>query len=197
MTPTFEALQKELKRLPGVGQRSAERMAIYLLLEKPAAAGALQQALELAQQRVRRCSLCGNVCEEDTCSICQNGAREESGTLCVVEHVSDLLAIEKSGAFRGRYHVLHGKLSPINGIGPESLNLANLAARIESERIKELILALPNDIEGEATCHYLTDLVAGKPVEVSRIGFGLPSGAAVLFADSTTLKSALEGRKRF
>lgn len=198
MTPAFEALQKELKRLPGVGYRSAERMAIFLLLEKPRAAASLRQALELAESRVRRCSICGNVCEEETCSICQDARRAESDSICVVEHVSDLLALEKSGAFRGRYHVLHGKLSPINGVGPEQLNLARLVERVKSEGAKELILALPNDVEGEATCHYLTDLIqATGEVAVSRIGFGLPSGASVLYADATTLKSALDSRKRF
>lgn len=197
MTPAFEALQKELKRLPGVGLRSAERMAIYLLLEKPEAAKLLSDALLSASERVKRCSCCGNVCEDELCSICEDVRREESGSICVVEHVSDLMAIEKSAAYRGRYHVLHGKLSPINGVGPEHLNLATFASRIEAEKVGELILALPNDVEGEATCHYLTDLVEGKGVEVSRIGFGLPSGASVLYADSGTLKSALDARKRY
>lgn len=197
MTPAFEALQKELKRLPGVGYRSAERMAIYLLLERPEAAKQLSEALLSAGERVRRCSVCGNVCEEELCAICQDPRREEAGALCVVEHVSDLMALEKAGAFRGRYHVLHGKLSPINGVGPENLNLAGLRDRIENERVSEVILALPNDVEGEATCHYLTDLIARDDLQVSRIGFGLPSGASVLYADSVTLKSALDARKRF
>ena len=198
MTPAFEALQKELRRLPGVGLRSAERMAIYLLLEKPGAAASLRQALELAESRVRRCAICGNVCEDETCAICQDPRRAESEAICVVEHVSDVQALEKSGAFRGRYHVLQGKLSPINGIGPEQLNLASLMERLDREGARELILALPNDVEGEATCHYLTDLASAKPeVVVSRIGFGLPSGASVLYADATTLKSALDARKRF
>ncbi len=197
MTPAFEALQKELKRLPGVGFRSAERMAIHLLLEKPEAAKRLSDAILSASERVRSCSTCGNVCEEERCSICEDVRREESGSLCVVEHVSDLMAIEKSGAYRGRYHVLHGKLSPINGVGPDDLNLAGFAARMKEESVSELILALPNDVEGEATCHYLTELVASDSVEVSRIGFGLPSGASVLYADSGTLKSALDARQRY
>lgn len=196
MTPAFEALQKELKRLPGVGLRSAERMAIHLLLEKPESAQQLSEALLRAKELVRSCESCGNVCEEETCSVCQDPRREESPTLCVVEHVSDLMAIEKSGAYRGRYHVLHGKLSPINGVGPEHLNLSNFKGRVSKEGITELILALPNDVEGEATCHYLGDLIEGSGVEVSRIGFGLPSGASVLYADSGTLKSALDARQR-
>ncbi|MBC2604713.1 recombination mediator RecR [Pelagicoccus albus] len=197
MTPAFEALQKELKRLPGVGLRSAERMAIHLLLENPGAAQTLSDAITFARERVRSCSNCGNVCEEERCSICEDSRRDDSGSLCVVEHVSDLMAIEKSGAYRGRYHVLHGKLSPINGIGPDRLNLSNFEARIAEEGVKELILALPNDVEGEATCHYLTDLVKTESVEVTRIGFGLPSGASVLYADSGTLKSALDARQRY
>ena len=197
MTPAFEALQQELKRLPGVGYRSSERMAIYLLLEKPEMAKRLSDALLSASERVQRCAICGNISEEELCSICQDPRRLESPTLCVVEHVSDLVAVEKSSAFRGRYHVLHGKLSPINGIGPESLNVASLPNRIEKEGVKEVILALPNDVEGEATCHFLTDAVKGFDVEVSRIGFGLPSGASVLYADSVTLKNALDARKRF
>lgn len=197
MTPAFEALQKELKRLPGVGFRSAERMAIYLLLERPEAAKELAAALLTARELVRRCAICGNVCEEETCAICQDERRAESGTLCLVEHISDLMALEKSGAYRGRYHVLHGKLSPINGVGPDRLNLGGLAKRITDEQITEVILALPNDVEGEATCHYLTDLLAPQNVETTRIGFGLPSGASVLYADSVTLKSALDARKRY
>ncbi|MDQ8203723.1 recombination mediator RecR [Pelagicoccus sp. SDUM812003] len=197
MTPAFEALQKELKRLPGVGFRSAERMAIYLLLERPEAAASLADAIRSASERVRSCSVCGNVCEEEACSICQDERRSDSGLLCVVEHVSDLMALEKSGAYRGRYHVLHGKLSPINGIGPERLNLSGFTDRLKRESIEELILALPNDVEGEATSHYLTDLVGEGSVKVSRIGFGLPSGASVLYADTVTLKSALEARKAF
>lgn len=197
MTPSFEALQKELKRLPGVGFRSAERMAIYLLLERPEASAVLAESLLRAREVVRRCDTCGNVCESERCSICEDVKREEAGSICIVEHVSDLMALEKSGAFRGRYHVLHGKLSPINGIGPEQLNLAGLAQRIDAEGVKEVILALPNDVEGEATSHYITDLIGGGSVEVSRIGFGLPSGASVLYADTVTLKSALEARKRF
>ena len=172
-------------------------MAIHLLLEKPEAAQRLSDVLLSARQKVKSCRLCGNVCEEEICSICENPQRRESQTLCVVEHVSDLMAVEKSGAYRGRYHVLNGKLSPINGVGPENLNLQSFEKRIAEEGVTELILALPNDVEGEATCHYLTQLVEGTKVELTRIGFGLPSGASVLYADSGTLKSALDARQRY
>ena len=196
MTPAFEALQKALKKLPGVGYRSAERMAIRLVLEKPETGKVLIDALQHAREQVKRCQTCGNISEEGLCTICSDVRRSESRQICVVEHVSDVLAIEKSGAFQGSYHVLHGKLSPINGIGPEDLNLSSLFQRASNKEVEELILALSNDIEGEATCHYITDQV-GPGVNVSRIGFGLPSGGSVLYADSVTLKSALDARKQF
>ncbi|MGK0238620.1 MAG: recombination mediator RecR [Verrucomicrobiia bacterium] len=197
MTPSFEALQKQLKKLPGVGYRSSERMAIQLLLEKPESSQSLIAALESARERVSSCPVCGNICEAEQCVICENTRRSESGQVCVVEHVSDLLSLEKSGAYNGAYHVLHGKLSPINGVGPDELNFDSLMKRIKSDSISELILALPNDIEGEATCHYLIDLLDAYPVSVSRIGFGLPSGGSVLYADAVTLQSALSARQKF
>ncbi|MEO6243898.1 MAG: recombination mediator RecR [Opitutaceae bacterium] len=197
MTPAFEKLQKHLKQLPGLGYRSAERIALHLLVEKPAQLPALVAALEDAARSVRRCERCGNLAETATCGICADERRDQTA-VCVVEHVPDLVAIERSGAFRGSYHVLHGKLSPIHGVGPEDLNLAPLRARIESGEVSELILALPNDVEGEATCHYLTEhLATGSGLKATRIGFGLPSGGGVLYADSVTLKSALEGRRGY
>lgn len=196
MTPSFEALQKQLKQLPGVGFRSAERMAIHLLLEKPKAAAELLSSIGTALEKVKSCSICGNLCEdEDSCHICQDPRRNESSQLCIIEHVSDLMVMEKSGSYTGLYHVLHGKLSPINGIGPDDLNLSALKARIENNQINEIILALTNDIEGEATCHYIADMLKGNSVNITRIGFGLPSGGSVLYADSVTLKSALDARK--
>lgn len=197
MTPAFEKLQKHLKQLPGLGYRSAERIALHLLVEKPARLRALVEALEEAATAVRRCVRCGNIAETEQCEICGD-ARRDASHVCVVEHVPDLVAIERSGAFRGTYHVLHGKLSPIQGVAPEHLNLDSLRRRLETEPIGELILALSNDVEGEATCHYITQhLPAGRQVNVTRIGFGLPSGGGVLYADSTTLKSALEGRREY
>jgi recombination protein RecR len=197
MTPAFEKLQKHLKQLPGLGYRSAERIALHLLVEKPARLPALVAALEEAATAVRRCDRCGNLAESEFCGICADEKRDRS-VVCVVEHVPDLVAIERSGAFRGTYHVLHGKLSPIQGVGPSDLNLDSLRHRLDSGEIAELILALPNDVEGEATCHYLTDhLPAARAVRTTRIGFGLPSGGGVLYADSVTLKSALEGRRGY
>lgn len=197
MTPAFEKLQKHLKQLPGLGYRSAERIALHLLVEKPARLPELVAALEEAAQSVRRCTRCGNLAEDALCPICADERRDHQ-IVCVVEHVPDLTALERSGAHRGGYHVLHGKLSPIGGVAPADLNFGPLLSRLAAGEIRELILALSNDVEGEATCHYLTDrLPAGGTVKVSRIGFGLPSGGGVLYADAVTLKSALEGRRHY
>ena len=196
MTPSLEHLQKLLKQLPGVGYRSAERIALHLLVEKPARLSELVAALEGAARNVRRCAVCGNLSEQEQCPICAD-ERRRNGQVCVVEFVTDLAAIERSGAYRGRYHVLHGKLSPIRGVAPEDLNLGSLLERITAGEISELILALSNDVEGEATCHYLTERLPKSGLKVSRIGFGLPSGSGVLYADAVTLKSALEGRRDY
>ena len=197
MTPAFEALQQQLKRLPGVGFRSAERIALHLLVEKPARLPELVRSLESAAAAVRRCERCGNLAEAQCCAICADERRDRT-LVCVVEHVPDLVAMERSGAYRGVYHVLHGKLSPLHGIGPGDLHLSPLRERVASGEVRELILALPNDVEGEATCHYLTEnLASPHELKMTRIGFGLPSGGGVLYADSVTLKSALEGRRDF
>jgi recombination protein RecR len=196
VTPALEVLQKQLKQLPGVGFRSAERIALHLLIEKPQRLPELITALENAAKNVRRCVVCGNLSEESECPVCAD-ERRRTGQVCVVEYVQDLAAIERSGAYRGRYHVLHGKLSPIRGVAPEDLNLAALMDRITTGEITEVILALSNDVEGEATCHYVTERLPKTGVKVTRIGFGLPSGSGVLYADAVTLKSALEGRRDY
>ncbi|MBL9206011.1 MAG: recombination protein RecR [Opitutaceae bacterium] len=197
MPSAFETLQQQLKQLPGLGFRSAERIALHLLVEKPERLPSLVAALETAAAAVRRCVRCGHLAEAELCVICGD-ERRDSGLVCVVEQVPDLVAMERSAAHRGVYHVLHGKLSPIAGVGPEALNLESLLVRVQSGAVRELILALSNDVEGEATCHYLTShLPADQSVKVSRIGFGLPSGGGVLYADSVTLKSALESRRSY
>jgi recombination protein RecR len=198
MSSAFEKLQQHLKQLPGLGFRSSERIALHLLVEKPERLPQLVAALEEAARTVRRCSRCGNIAESELCAICADERRDQS-VVCVVEQVPDLVALERSGAYRGVYHVLHGKLSPLHGVGPQDLNFAALFARMETGGIGELILALSNDVEGEATCHYLTEQLAaqGREVKVTRIGFGLPSGGGVLYADSVTLKSALEARRTY
>jgi recombination protein RecR len=195
MSPAFERLQKALRNLPGLGYRSAERIALHLVVEKPSASVELAEALAGAAAAVGRCPVCGNLCEGDRCSLCADHQRN-AALVCVVERVPDLIAVERSGAFRGLYHVLHGRLSPMHGVGPSDLNLASLEERVRSGVVKELILALSNDIEGEATAHYIAGRLAASPgVSISRIGFGLPSGGGLVYADATTLKSALDGRR--
>jgi len=197
VTPRFEELLRQLKKLPGLGHRSAERIALHLLVEKPETLDELVQTMQDTGSSVRSCITCGNLTESDVCTICADSEREKS-RVCLVERVPDLFAIERSGAYRGLYHVLQGKLSPIRGIGPDSLNLSGLAFRLDKEEVKEVILAIANDLEGEATCHYIVDQIIGdRELLVSRIGFGIPSGAGVTFADETTLRSALEARRGF
>jgi recombination protein RecR len=196
MSP-LERIQQQLKQLPGIGYRSAERIAMHLLIEKPEQLRPLIAALEDAARSIRRCIRCGNVAGGDLCPICLDEKRDQRA-ICVVEHVPDLIAVERSSAWRGVYHVLHGRLSPLQGAGPESLNLAGLISRLAAGEVDELILALSNDVEGEATCHYISQhLPAGSSTKVTRIGFGLPSGGGVLYADAVTLKSALDGRRTY
>ena len=197
MTPAYEELLKSLKQLPGLGYRSAEKIALHLLVEKPERNLRLVKCLRQAGDQIHRCPQCGNLAETGLCSICEDESRDTS-VVCVVEHVPDLVAMERSATFRGLYHVLHGKLSPVNGVGPENLNLNSLRNRAQNGGIKEIILALPNDIEGEATCHYIQDtLITGTDIRVSRIGFGIPSGGGVTYADPVTLRSAIEGRTEY
>jgi recombination protein RecR len=197
VTAAFEKLQQALRKLPGVGYRSSERIALHLLIGKPDQLQALISALGEASRMIRRCSRCGNLSEDSLCAICSDPKRDHR-SICVVENVPDLVAIERSGSWRSGYHVLHGKLSPLHGVGPDDLNISGLLARIEAGEVDELVLALSNDVEGEATCHYLqAHLPAGRGVQVTRIGFGIPSGGGVLYADSVTLKSALESRRAF
>lgn len=193
----FEDLQQRLKQLPGLGYRSAERIALHLLLEKPERLQGLVEALEAAARTTRRCARCGNLADGELCAICAD-PRRNPAQICVVEHVPDLMAMERSGAWSGLYHVLFGRLSPLQGVGPADLNLASLLARAASGEVEELILALANDVEGEATCHYITEhLPPEGRVKVTRIGFGLPSGGGVVYADAVTLKSALDARRAF
>lgn len=197
MTPAFDKLLDAFKRLPGLGYRSAERIALRLLVEKPELAKELRQALTEAESLVQACVDCGNLSEDDLCAICSDESRDRS-TICLVEHVPDLFSIERAAVYRGLYHSLGGKLSPIHGVGPEELNIEPLKKRFQRGETQELILALPNDVEGEATCHYLQEEVVGdRAIKVSRIGFGIPSGSGVTYSDSITLRSSLDGRRSY
>lgn len=197
MSPSFEKLQLALRKLPGIGYRSSERIALHLLLGKPDQLHQLVSALSEASQAVRQCKRCGNLSEEDLCGICSDDRRDHR-SVCVVESVPDLVALERSGSWRAVYHVLHGKLSPMHGIAPEDLNLSSLFDRIGRGEVAEIVLALSNDVEGEATCHFIhAHLPAAAAVRLTRIGFGIPSGAGVLYADAVTLTNALAGRRAF
>jgi len=196
LTPQYQALVQTLKRLPGLGYRSAEKVALYLLVENTKSTIELVDSLNQAKSVLGPCQNCGNLAEDELCSLCSSEERDAS-QLCIVEGVTDLFAMERAGIFKGLYHVLHGKLAPIRGIGPEHLNLNRLRDRIQTGIVSEIILALGNDMEGEATCHYLNqEVFNGLELKVSRIGFGLPSGGGLTYADEITLKSALEGRKQ-
>ena len=197
MNEPYERLVQSLKSLPGLGYRSAEKIALYLLVEKPERAKELTQCITLADEVLGPCRICGNLTDADECKICSSDERE-SNRLCVVESVTDLFAMEKAGVFHGKYHILMGKLSPVRGIGSDQLNISSLIKRIDEGEIEEVILALSNDMEGEATCHYLkNEVLKDDNLKVTRIGFGLPSGGGITYADENTLQNALQSRKTF
>ena len=197
MNEPYERLVQSLKSLPGLGYRSAEKIALYLLVEKPERAKELTERITLADEVLGPCRICGNLTDADECKICSSDERE-SNRLCVVESVTDLFAMEKAGVFHGKYHILMGKLSPVKGIGSDQLNISSLIKRIDEGEIEEVILALSNDMEGEATCHYLkNEVLKDDNLKVTRIGFGLPSGGGITYADENTLQNALQSRKTF
>ncbi|PAW74623.1 MAG: recombination protein RecR [Verrucomicrobiia bacterium Tous-C4TDCM] len=186
------ALVEELRRLPGVGPRSAERMAIWLLQSAKADPLALAAVLEKAKAEVVSCPTCGFFATADRCAICADHSREP--ILCVVEQATDVLPLERSGVFKGRYHCLGGKLSPLDNVTPEDLRIGQLLRRIEAENVPEVILAPGSDVEGEATANYLASLLRGK-CHITRIAQGLPAGGGLEHADALTLARAMEGRR--
>lgn len=188
----FRVLVRELRRLPGVGPRSAERMALWLLGDAERS-GSLSEALACASGTLRHCGDCGFFSVEERCVICADGGRER--LLCVVERATDILPIERSGAFHGRYHALGGRLSPLEHVGPEDLRLGELFARLDREEFGEVILALSTDVEGEATANYLAEILAPRGVRVSRLAQGMPAGGGLEHADELTLARALAGRR--
>ena len=185
----------ELGRLPGVGPKSAQRIAFHILAADPADVMRLADALREVKQKVRFCSICGNVAEEQECRICRDPRRDLS-VLCVVEEPKDVVAIEKTREFRGRYHVLGGAISPIDGIGPDDLRIRELLARLSDGTITEVILATDPNLEGEATATYLARMITPLGVAVSRLASGLPVGGDLEYADEVTLGRAFEGRRR-
>jgi recombination protein RecR len=186
----IEALQK----LPGVGPKSAQRMTFFLLKRPADEVGELSAALTALKTRIVHCSRCFNVTEEDPCRICSDPARD-ARSLCVVEEPNDLLAVERTGEFKGRYHVLMGALSPLDGVGPEDIRVRELLHRLDGEGLDEVILATNPSVEGEATAIYLAKLLKPLGLRVTRIARGLPVGGDLEYADEVTLSKALEGRK--
>jgi recombination protein RecR len=195
MLYTSESLQQlieEFAKLPGVGRKTAQRLALHILKRPREEVVHMARTLVNVKDRIRSCSVCCNITEEDPCSVCSSTKRDRS-LICVVEEPNDVLAVEKTNEFRGLYHVLGGSLSPLDGIGPEELKVKELLGRIDAS-VKEVILALNPNVEGEATTIYLSRLLKPLGVSVSRIARGLPVGGDLEFADEATLSRALEGR---
>ena len=186
------ALVAALGQLPGIGPRSAERLALHLVQAESGQVKQLAKSLVAAKDRIGFCNSCGALTESQPCSLCVDD-RRDSAVLCVVETAVDVINVDKSGAFKGRYHVLGGKISPLNGVGPEDLRIAQLDQRLEG--VTEVILALGTDVEGDATSNYLAQRLGTKEVKVTRIAHGLPAGSGLEYADDLTLSHALEGRR--
>ena len=183
-----------LSKLPGVGPRSAERIALHLVQTDPGAVKVLAEAILQARERIGFCRFCGALTEKPVCDICSD-SRRDSSLVCLVERPVDIFSVEKSGTFRGKYHVLGGKISPLNGVEPDDLRIAELEKRVPAEGIKEIVMALGTDVEGDATSYYLAKRLAREGLRVTRIAHGLPAGSGLEFADEITLTRALEGRR--
>lgn len=190
----ISTLISALGKLPGIGPRSAERLALHLVQTERGTVRQLAEAIVNARERIGFCTTCGALTEQDPCSICVD-SRRDAALLCVVERPVDILVVEKANAYRGKFHVLGGKISPLDGVGPEELRIAALEERLAREPIQEIVIALPTDVEGDATSYYLAKRLAQKGVKVTRIAHGLPAGSGLEFADELTLSRALEGRR--
>jgi len=191
--PSLERLIEQFSRLPGIGQKSATRLALYILKSRSELAENLAKSLMEVKDKIKFCSICFNLTDHDICSICQDINRA-NGVICIVEGPGDQLAIEESGIFKGRYHVLHGVLSPLDGMGPEDLKAGELLARIEKEEIKEVILATNPTTEGEATASYLAKILKDKGLKITRIALGVPMGGDLKYMDSMTLRHSINSR---
>lgn len=189
-------LIEELCRLPGIGEKTAERLAFHLLTQPREEALRLAEAVRDLKDKVRSCSACYNISEQDPCALCAD-SRRDHGVVCVVEQTRDLWAIEKSGAYRGTYHVLHGHLSPIDGVGPENLTIGRLVERAKKGGVTEVILATNPTAEGDATAYYLRKALAPAGVRITRIARGLPAGGSFEYSSRTMVNDALSGRREF
>lgn len=190
----IQDLVDELSRLPGVGPKSAQRLAFHLVKAPQEEAVRLAQAIVRAKERIAFCRDCGNVAEEELCRICANGARD-ANVICVVEEPKDVATIERSGVMKGRYHVLGGAISPLDGVGPEDLRVQELLDRVERDGVTEVIIATNPNLEGNATAMYVAALLRPLGVRVTRLASGLPVGGDLEYADEVTLSQALEGRR--
>lgn len=188
-------LTQEFLRLPGVGPKTAQRLAIHLLRQPSAVVIKFADALRNLHANVRVCSTCFNLAEDDVCSICKEATRDQK-VLCVVEDPLDVEAIDKTDSYNGLYHVLGGVLSPMEGVGVDQLTIKELLERLEKQEVSELILALDQNMEGEATSRYIIDRLGDTPIHITRLARGLPTGGDIEFADAMTLNAAFEGRKR-
>ena len=187
-------LINELSKLPGIGSKTAQRLAFHILSLEEKEARQLADAITTAKQELKYCSVCGNLTDEDPCAICSDDTRDKS-MICVVESPRDVIAMEKIKEYRGYYHVLHGAISPMDGIGPNDINLQSLITRLQDEAVKELIIATNPTIEGEATAMYIARLIKPSGIKVSRIAHGIPVGGDLEYADEVTLLKAVEGRR--
>lgn len=192
--PEIERLIQLLARLPGLGPRSARRAVLHLLKKKDALLLPLAATLREVGETVHACSTCGNLDSRDPCAICTDPRRDEA-LLCVVESVADLWALERAGVFRGRYHVLGGTLSALDGIGPDDLNVDGLIARMQSGKVREVIIATNATVEGQTTAHYITDRLASQNVQITRLAHGVPVGGELDYLDDGTLGAALKARR--
>ncbi len=188
------ALTAALSKLPGIGPRSAERVALHIVQADSATVKHLAETILIARERIRFCETCGALTEKSPCSTCTD-ERRDSSVVCVVEKPVDILSIERSGTYRGKFHVLGGKISPLDGVEPDDLRIGELEKRLTGEAVREIIIALGTDVEGDATSNYLAKRLARAGLKISRIGFGLPAGSGLEFADELTLNRALEGRR--
>jgi recombination protein RecR len=191
---SIAALISALNKLPGIGPRSAERIALHLVQTDSAVVKQLAELMLRAREKIQFCTTCGALTEKSPCSICTD-ARRDSSLICIVERAVDILSVERSGTYRGKFHVLGGNISPLDGIEPEDLRIAELEKRLTHESVKEIVIALGTDVEGDATSFYLAKRLARKGLKISRIAYGLPAGSGLEFADELTLSRALEGRR--
>ena len=187
-------LINELSKLPGIGSKSAQRLAFHILALEDGEAEQLAEAITTAKREMKYCSVCGNLTDEDPCAICSDSSRRED-IICVVESPRDVMAMERIKEYNGLYHVLHGVISPMEGIGPEDINLKSLIQRLQANDVKELIIATNPNIEGEATAMYIARLIKPAGIKVTRIAHGIPVGGDLEYADEVTLLKSLEGRR--